>query len=54
MILIMKRKTLRNNLKNYDFNLIKNVLIEMEYNENVRAEEIDLDTFIKIYMKIGK
>ena len=50
----MKRKTLRNNLKNYDFNLIKNVLIEMEYNENVRAEEIDLDTFIKIYMKIGK
>ena len=50
----MKRKTLRNNLKNYDFNTVKEVLFENGYNESVRAEELDLDTFVKLYNKIVK
>ena len=50
----MKRKTLRNNLKNYDFNVIKEILLENGFTESTRAEEIDLETFIKIYIKIGK
>ncbi|MBE6160950.1 MAG: ribosomal RNA small subunit methyltransferase A [Firmicutes bacterium] len=50
----MKRKTLKNNLKKYDFTIIKEILLENGYNESARAEELDLDTFIKIYMKIVK
>lgn len=50
----MKRKTLRNNLKNYDFNKVLEILIENGYSESTRAEEIDLDTFIEIYKNIGK
>ena len=50
----MKRKTLRNNLKNYDFNKVLEILIENGYTESARAEEIDLDTFIQIFKNIGK
>lgn len=50
----MKRKTLRNNLKSYNFDIVKNILFENGYNDNVRAEEIDLETFIKIFNKLGK
>ena len=50
----MKRKTLKNNLKDYDFAKVKEVLIENGYTENARAEEISLETFIKIYKKLGK
>ena len=50
----MKTKSLRNNLKSYDFNKIKEVLLENGYSESVRAEELSLEAFIKIYKKLGK
>ena len=43
-----KRKTLKNNLSNYNWNIIKQVLFENNYPESVRAEEIDIETFVKI------
>ena len=49
----MKRKTLRNNLKNYDFSIVEKVLKDNNYSDSVRAEEIDLETFIKIYKELG-
>ena len=45
----MKRKTLKNNLKQYDFNKIKKVLDKYNLPENVRAEEISEYVFIEIY-----
>ena len=51
---LMKRKTLKNNLKNYDFEKIKEILEKNNYSESVRAEEIDLQTFIEIFKKLGK
>ena len=50
----MKRKTLKNNLKNYDFSKIEEVLIKNGYSANARAEEISLETFIEIFKKLGK
>ena len=44
----MKRKTLKNNLINYDFNKIKKVLEKYHLHENVRAEEISEEVFIDI------
>lgn len=44
----MKRKTLRNNLKNYNWNKIKEVLEKNSLPESVRAEEIPLEVFIEI------
>ena len=41
----MKRKTLKNNLKGYEWDKIKNVLEENNLNENVRAEELSLKIF---------
>jgi 16S rRNA (adenine1518-N6/adenine1519-N6)-dimethyltransferase len=49
-----KRKTLKNNLKKYDWNIIKEILIDNNINENCRAEELDLNTFIEIFNKLGK
>ena len=49
----MKRKTLRNNLKNYDFDKVLKVLIDNNYSKSTRAEEIDLETFMKIYKELG-
>lgn len=43
-----KRKTLKNNLSNYDWNKIKEILLNNNYNESVRAEEIDINTFVLI------
>ena len=43
-----KRKTLKNNMKNYDFEKIKKILDELGYKENVRAEEISKLDFEKI------
>lgn len=48
-----KRKTLKNNLSNYDWNVIKEVLFNGNFQESVRAEEIDIDTFIKISNKLN-
>ncbi len=44
----MKRKTLKNNLKDYDWNKIKMILNNNKLPETIRAEEISLDIFIDI------
>ena len=49
-----KRKTLKNNLTGYDWDKIKEVLLKNNYNENVRAEEIDIDTFVSISNNLVK
>ena len=43
-----KRKTLRNNLKNYDLNKVEEVLKKYNYDLSVRAEQLDLEIFIDI------
>ncbi len=43
-----KRKTLKNNLKDYDFNKILDVLEKYDLHENVRAEEISEEIFVNI------
>lgn len=40
-----KRKTLKNNLKEYDWNKVSTILKELGYKENVRAEEIRKEDF---------
>ena len=46
----MRRKTLNNNLKDiYDNELIDKIYKEMNFNKNVRAQELSLEEFIKIY-----
>lgn len=49
-----KRKTLKNNLKDYDFDKVKEVLINNNIPTDVRAENISLETFIKIANNISK
>lgn len=44
-----KRKTLKNNLKDYDWSKIVALLQSMNYTENVRAEEISRDDFKKLW-----
>lgn len=43
-----KRKTLRNNLKEYDLEKIETILKKYNYNLSVRAEELKVDIFIDI------
>ena len=43
-----KRKTLKNNLSGYNWDIIEKVLLENNYSINVRAEEIDINTFVLI------
>ena len=43
-----KRKTLKNNLSNYDFNKVKKVLDKYNLKDTVRAEEISEEIFIEI------
>ena len=43
-----KRKTLKNNLSNYDFNKIHEVLTKNNFPDNVRAEELSEDIFIEL------
>lgn len=43
-----KRKTLKNNLKNYDFEKIKPILLKNGFNEDVRAENLPIEIFIEI------
>ena len=47
-----KRKNLRNNLKNYNLDVVDNVLKQYNYNLNNRAEDIPVDVFIEIVKKI--
>lgn len=44
----MKRKTLKNNLKDYDWKQIKKILEKNNLSENIRAEELNLEIFIQI------
>ena len=44
-----KRKTLKNNLKEYDWNLILDVLEKNHLSESVRAEEISQEIFQEIF-----
>lgn len=44
-----KRKTLRNNLKEYNWNSITEVLDKHNISQTVRAEEISQDIFIEIF-----
>lgn len=48
-----KRKTLKNNLKNYNFNIISEVLKENNYNDDVRAESLSLEMFVKISNRLS-
>ena len=50
----MKRKTLRNNLNNYDFEKIRKVLIKYNLPETIRAEELSEEIFISIYNELRK
>lgn len=43
-----KRKTLRNNLKNYPLDKVSNVLESYGYDLNVRAESLSVDIFVSI------
>lgn len=43
-----KRKSIKNNLKNYDLEKIEEVLIKNNKDLSVRAEDIDVDLFIKM------
>ena len=44
-----KRKTLKNNLSNYDWEKVKFVLDKYNLSESVRAEEINGDIFIELF-----
>ena len=43
-----KRKTLRNNLKDYDLEMIEKILCKHGYDLSVRAEQLDREVFIDI------
>ncbi|MDO4995630.1 MAG: 16S rRNA (adenine(1518)-N(6)/adenine(1519)-N(6))-dimethyltransferase RsmA [Bacilli bacterium] len=43
-----KRKNLKNNLKNYDLNVISDVLSKYNYDLNVRAEQLSVEVFVDI------
>ena len=43
-----KRKTLRNNLKDYDLNKIEEILKKYNYDLSVRAEQLSIEIFIDI------
>ncbi len=49
-----KRKTLKNNLFNYNFELIKTILNDNGYDDNIRAEGLNEETFVKIYNALKK
>ena len=44
----MKRKTLKNNLKEYNWTKIKAILEKRNLNESVRAEELSIEIFVEI------
>lgn len=49
-----KRKTLKNNLRNYNLEIIKNILIKNNLNSQARAEECSEEIFIQIYENLKK
>ena len=49
-----KRKTLRNNLKEYDMDIVGSVLCKYGYNTDVRAEALPLEIFVAISNELSK
>lgn len=47
-----KRKTLKNNLANYDNLLVKKIFQELKLDDNTRAEELSEDILLEIYNKL--
>ena len=45
---VQKRKTLRNNLKNYDLDKIDQILKKYNFDLSVRAEQLSIEIFIDI------
>ncbi len=45
---VQKRKTLRNNLKNYDLDRIETILKKYGYDLSVRAEALSIELFVEI------
>jgi len=43
-----KRKNIRNNLKNYDLNIIEDILKKYGYDLSVRAENLSIDIFVDL------
>ena len=43
-----KRKTIKNNLKNYNLDIIESILSKHNYNLSSRAEELPLEVFIEL------
>lgn len=48
-----KRKTLKNNLNSYDWNIIFNILDRYSLSESVRAEEIPEEIFREIFLSLN-
>lgn len=49
-----KRKTLKNNLNNYNFESIKSILNNNGLNDSARPEELSQEVFIEIYNELKK
>ena len=49
-----KRKTIRNNLHDYDLSIIENVLSKYGYDLSVRAEALSIDIFVDIANNLTK
>lgn len=49
-----KRKTIKNNLKNYDLKIIENILKEYGFDLSVRAEMLSYEVFVKISNALWK
>ena len=48
-----KRKTLKNNLKGYNWNLVNEILNKYNLSENVRAEEISGEILVEIFKNLS-
>lgn len=48
-----KRKTLKNNLKDYDFCIVENVLNEYGFSSDVRAEALPIEVYIEISNRLS-
>ena len=49
-----KRKTLRNNLKKYDLNIVSKVLEKYNLDLNVRAEQLEYNIFVDLANNLYK
>ena len=49
-----KRKTIKNNLKNYDLNIVEYILNKYGYDLNVRAECLDVSVFVDLSNALKK